>query len=132
MNLLHYIYDIAGGSFREILNIVYQLLVKYYNEPLVRTIGMEHARYFFYDSGKKRIERLKRSRLLYSVFEVILNNPGITQKKLATLTKKQQTNVSRITKELEADGYISIKKISRTNHYYADSKYQIGFSDMYL
>lgn len=131
-NLLNYIYDIANGSFREILNIVYQLLVKYYNEPLVKIIDMEHARFFFYDSGKKRIERLKRSRLLYSVFEAILENPGVTQTKLAMLTKKQQANISRITKELQADGYISIKRVSRTNYYYADSKYQIGFSDAYL
>ncbi|MCU0286859.1 MAG: hypothetical protein MUF15_10720 [Acidobacteria bacterium] len=51
-NLMKYIYDIANGSFREILNIVYQLLVKYNNEPLVKIINMEHARYFFHHLGK--------------------------------------------------------------------------------
>lgn len=130
-SLMNYIYDIAGGSFREILNIVYQLLVKYYNEPLVKIINMEHARYFFYEIGKQRVERLKRSTIQYPVFEAILNNPGIKQIELAKLVKKQQANVSRVTKELEADGYIIIKKLGRTNYYYADTKYRIGFSGDY-
>ncbi|HLP59730.1 MAG TPA: MarR family transcriptional regulator [Candidatus Deferrimicrobium sp.] len=131
-NLMEYIYDIANGSFREILNIVYQLLVKYSNEPLVKIINMEHARYFFYQLAKPRVERLKRSPIQYPVFEAILNNPGINQTELAKLVKKQQANVSRVTKELEADGYISVKRVSRTSYYYADTKYQIGFSDNFL
>lgn len=132
LNLLKYIYDIAHGSFREILDIIYQLLVKYYNEPLVKVINMEHARYFFYETGKQRVERLKRSGTHYPVFEAVLNNPGINQKELAKQVKKQQTNVSRITKELEAEGYISIKRMGRTNYYYADSRYQIGLTDNFL
>lgn len=132
LNLLKYIYDIAHGSFREILNIIYQLLVKYYNEPLVKVINMEHARYFFYEIGKQRVERLKRSSTQYPVFEAVLNNPGINQKELAKQVKKQQTNVSRITKELEAEGYIGIKRMGRTNYYYADPKYQIGLTDNFL
>lgn len=131
-NLMEYIYDIANGSFREILNIIYQLLVKYSNEPLVKIINMEHARFFFFQLGKSRVERLKRSPIQYPVFEAILNNPGINQTDLSKLVKKQQANVSRVTKELEADGYIMVKRVSRTSYYYADSKYQIGFSDKYL
>jgi hypothetical protein len=131
-NLMKYIYDIANGSFREILNIVYQLLVKYNNEPLVKIINMEHARYFFHHLGKQRVERLKRSPIQYPIFEAILNNPGINQTELAKLVKKQQANVSRVSKELEADGYITVKKVSRNSYYYADTKYQIGFSDNFL
>jgi uncharacterized membrane protein len=43
---------------------------------------------------------------------------------------KQQSNVSRVTKELEALGYITIKKKGRTNYYYPDIKYHIGFSQV--
>jgi hypothetical protein len=128
-DLLKYIYDISNGSFREILNIVYQLLVKYYNEPLVKMITMEHARFFFNDLEKHRIERLKKSSIQYPVFQAILAHPGITQSELSKLVKKQQANVSRVTRELEADGYITIKRKSRSNYYYADAKYQLGFSD---
>jgi len=131
-NLMEYIYDIAYGSFREILNVVYQLLVKYCNEPLVKIINMEHARYFFHHQGKQRVERLKKSPIQYPVFEAILNKPGINQTELAKLVKKQQANVSRVTKELEADGYITVKRVSRTTYYYADTKYQIGFTDKFL
>ena len=53
--LLKYIYDISNGSFREILNIIYQLLVRYYNEPLVTTITGEHARFFFYEAGRRHV-----------------------------------------------------------------------------
>lgn len=127
-NLLKYIHEIANGSFREILNIVYQLLVKYYNEPLVKNINIEHARFFFYELGKHRIERLKKSSIQYPVFQAILNYPGITQSELAKQVKKQQANVSRVTRELEADGYITIRRKSRTNYYYADPKYQIGLT----
>jgi intracellular sulfur oxidation DsrE/DsrF family protein len=128
-NLLKYIYDISNGSFREILNIVYQLLVKYYNEPLVKVITMEHARFFFNDLEKHRVERLKKSSIQYPVFQAILSHPGITQSELSKLVKKQQANVSRVTRELEADGYITIKRKSRSNYYYADTKYQLGFSN---
>jgi hypothetical protein len=124
--LLQHVHEISNGSFREILNIVYQLLVKYYNEPLVKTINIEHARFFFYELGKHRIERLKKSSIQYPVFQAILNHPGITQAALAKRVKKQQANVSRVTRELEADGYIAIKRKSRTNYYYADPKYRIG------
>lgn len=126
--LLEYVHDISGGSFREILNIVYQLLVKYYNEPLVTTINLEHARFFFHEMGKHRIGRLKKSSIQYPVFKAILDNPGITQNELAKKIKKQQSNVSRVTKELQADGFITIKKDGRTNYYHADPKLQIGFS----
>ncbi|MCP5104997.1 MAG: MarR family transcriptional regulator, partial [bacterium] len=129
MNLLSYVYNIANGSFREILNIVYQLLVRYYNEPLVKIIDMGHARYFFHQIGKQQVERLKRSSIQYPVFNAILHNPGISQKELAKSVKKQQANVSRVTKELEADGYIDIKRAGRTNYYYAEAKYRIGFSE---
>jgi predicted transcriptional regulator len=129
-NLLKYIHEIANGSFREILNIVCQLLVKYYNEPLVKTINIEHARFFFYELGKHRIERLKKSSIQYPVFQAILNHPGITQSELAKQVKKQQANVSRVTRELEADGYITIRRKSRTNYYYADPKYQIGLTSI--
>ena len=128
-NLLKYIYDISNGSFREILSIVYQLLVKYYNEPLVKMITVEHARFFFNDLEKHRVERLKKSSIQYPVFQAILDHPGITQSELAKLVKKQQANVSRVTRELEADGYITIKRKRRSNYYYADTKYQLGFSD---
>lgn len=131
-NLMEYIYDIAYGSFREILNVVYQLLVKYCNEPLVKIINMEHARYFFHQQGKQRVERLKKSPIQYPVFEAILNNPGINQTELAKLVKKQQANVSRVAKELESDGYIIVKRVTRTSYYYVDTKYQIGFSDKFL
>jgi DNA-binding transcriptional ArsR family regulator len=131
-NLMEYIYNIANGSFREILNIVYQLLVKYCNEPLVKIISMEHARYFFHYLGKQRVERLKKSPIQYPVFEAILDNPGVNQTELAKQVKKQQANVSRVIKELEADGYITVKRVSRTSYYYADTKYQIGFSDKFL
>jgi DNA-binding transcriptional ArsR family regulator len=127
-NLLEYIYEISNGSFREILNIVYQLLVKYYNEPLVKTITIDHARFYFYELGEHRIERLKKSSLQYSIFREILNHPGITQSELAKMVKKQQANVSRVTLELEEDGYITIKRKSRSNYYYADTRYQLGFS----
>jgi intracellular sulfur oxidation DsrE/DsrF family protein len=126
---LKYIYDISNGSFKEILNIVYQLLVKYYNEPLVKVITMEHARFFFNDLEKHRVERLKKSSIQYPVFQAILAHPGITQSELSKLVKKQQANVSRVTRELEADGYITIKRKSRSNYYFADTKYQLGFSD---
>jgi intracellular sulfur oxidation DsrE/DsrF family protein len=128
-NLLKYIYDISNGSFREILSIVYQLLVKYYNEPLVKMITVEHARFFFNDLEKHRVERLKKSSIQYPVFQAILAHPGITQSELSRLVKKQQANVSRLTRELEADGYITIKRKSRSNYYYADTNYQLGFSD---
>jgi hypothetical protein len=127
-SLLKIIYDISNGSFREILNITYQLLVRYYNEPLVTTITGEHARFFFYEIGRRNVEKLKRSNIQYLVFEAVLNNPGINQKKLSKLVNKQQSNVSRVTKELEAPGYITIKKVGRTNYYYPDIKYHIGFS----
>lgn len=79
------IYDISTGSFREILNITYQLLVRYYNEPLVTTITREHARFFFYEMGQRNVEKLKKSNIRYPVFEAVLNNPGINQKKLSKL-----------------------------------------------
>jgi intracellular sulfur oxidation DsrE/DsrF family protein len=126
--LLKHIYDISHGSFREILNIVYQLLVKYYNEPLVRIITTEHAHFFFYELGKHRIQRLKRSSIQFPVFKAILDHPGINQKELAKKVKKQQANVSRVTKELESDGYITIKREGRTNYYLAGPQYQLGFS----
>jgi len=127
-SLLKIIYDISNGSFREILNITYQLLVRYYNEPLVTTITSEHARFFFYEIGKRNVEKLKRSNIQYPVFEAVLNNPGINQKELSKLVNKQQSNVSRVSKELEALGYITIKKKGRTNYYYPDIKYHIGFA----
>lgn len=85
---MKYIYDISNGSFREILNIVYQLLVKYYNEPLVKIITVEHARFFFNDLEKHRVERLKKSSIQYPVFQAILDHPGITQSELSKLAKK--------------------------------------------
>ena len=129
-DLLKIIYDISNGSFREILNITYQLLVRYYNEPLVTTITPDHARFFFYEMGKRNVEKLKRSNIQYLVFEAVLNNPGITQKNLSKLVNKQQSNVSRVSKELEALGYLTIKKMGRINYYYPDIKYHIGFSQV--
>ncbi len=125
-DLLESIYDIANGSFREILNILYQLLVKYYNEPLVKSINRQHARFFFQETCKHRLERLKRSKLQYAVFHAILENPGVTQQTLAKKVKKQQANISRVTRELEADGYIQVKKVSRSNRYYAEPQYQLA------
>ena len=84
--------------------------------------------FFFYELGKHRIQRLKRSSIQYPVFKAILDHPGINQKELAKTVKKQQANVSRVTKELESDGYINIKRESRSNYYFADTQYQLGFS----
>ena len=92
---------------------------------------MEHARFFFNELGKMRVDRLRKSEVQYRIFEAILDNPGINQAELSKLVDRQQANVSRITRELEADGYISIKKVSRTNYYYAEPKFQLGFSDTY-
>lgn len=127
-DLLKLVYKLSNGSFRAILNIVYQLLVKYYNEPLVKTINFDHARFFFNELGKPAVENLKRSKSQYAIFEAILNNPGINQKDLTERSRKQQSNVSRITRELETQGFIEIKKKGRTNYYWPDVKYHLGFS----
>ncbi len=126
--LMKYIYDISHGSFREILNIVYQLLVKYYNEPLVNAIHLEHARYFFHEMGKRRVEQLRSSSIQYPIFQAIIANPGISQGQLAKIVQKQQSNVSRVTKELETDGFITIRRNGRTTLYHAEPIFQIGFS----
>ncbi|RPI78771.1 MAG: MarR family transcriptional regulator [Desulfobacteraceae bacterium] len=126
-DLLKLIYDLSNGSFREILNIVYQLLIKYYNEPLVKTITADHARFFFYDAGQAKMESLKRVKSQFTVFKAILDHPGIIQQDLVKVLNIQQPNLSRITKQLETSGYIQIKKRSRSNYYYPDIKLYLGF-----
>jgi len=128
-DLIELLYSYSNGSFREILRLLNSLLINYHDNPLVDTIGVEEARYFFVEQVAGRMAELQRSKVAFRCFEAICKTPGINQKTLAKNIGKSQSNISKIVKDMESSNYIRIMHRKRSVAYHPTAMFRFAFID---
>jgi DNA-binding transcriptional ArsR family regulator len=98
------IYRAAGGSLRDAFNICSKLCLAVAKSPLYETITHREAEQILAELQAPRLRNIKDNPLQHAILIEIGDSPGINQKQLVSILKKQQPAVSRALKFLyEAD-----------------------------
>lgn len=126
-DVFDYLYDITDGRLRYIFGLIYAMTHRLHLGKLVQTISLDLAKDTISSLAKERIQNFNLTNSEISLMKALAKNGESSVAKLAKITGKNRTLLSRMLGKLLTDKLVDVRKEGKQRIYFSSLDAKVAF-----